>query len=278
VLHSAPAPGLLTRMRSMAMPAAQTPGGGGGGRGSGGSGGGGSASCGDPDAWLLTVMRKENNRAMLAALENALAVFVADAAKQTLSFPPKGVFYRRVCRAVALRYHLACHVEPVAGVASAESGPMRLVLVKTPDSAVPAKRLAELVQGSDGPVASLGAAICATGTSRAASAAPTTVARQPGALLDATPLNAGASPTGAVPSGQDAEILPDPEPAARPSAVLRRPSNDPNARNGVRASGSSSSAGPGAVKNITEEEYETCVGAFLLRPRPLRLPLEAPER
>lgn len=121
---------------------------------------------------------------------------------------------------------------------------MRLVLVKTPDSAVPAKRLAELSDELLGVVS--GTFGAAPGSAPEATSTTLSVMRAP--VLAAS---------SQVPWGPDAEILPDPEPKTGPSAVLRRPPTDPSFRGGSRFFSLSGPPGSGSVKNVTEEEYET---------------------
>jgi hypothetical protein len=101
-----------------------------------------SATIQDLDPWLLSVMRKERNRAALVSLEKMLHEFVAKSAEQQFVFPPKGRFYRKVCHAVAGWYKLDHRLEQAPNAAVDE---LQLILIKTPLTAVPAFSLAELV-------------------------------------------------------------------------------------------------------------------------------------
>lgn len=160
---------------------------------------------------------------MLASLENTLANFLGDTSQQTLPFPPKSDFFEKVARAVAARFRLAAHTEPVSAAAGAKK---RIVLVKTVDSAVPTRRLAEVAlaakagagDGGEGEVV-----VCAPWGSDV-------VAAEGGVVGDVVVEKAA------------------------PSAVLKRPTNG-DGRNGGRLA----AKGGGSVKNVTEEEYETYV-------------------
>lgn len=88
----------------------------------------------EADALLWRVLQKEKNRLMVARLEDTLAAFLTDASESHLQFPPRNAFHRKVCVAVARRFHLDHRLEPCpAGVS--------LVLFKTPTSAIPNHRL-----------------------------------------------------------------------------------------------------------------------------------------
>lgn len=270
----------------------------------------------ESDAWLVTVMRKESNRAMLAHLERALISFVNDSSLQSLPFPPKGAYYRRVCCAVAQRFQLAFRVDamdPAAvsasrgwpattsasamSVATAIDGPMRLVLLKTPESAVPATRLADLVPSVDGdtgggqmglvgsqPSPSWNAAGTRSADSWRDPSPPTGAAASRDSakilgkqFISDPPARPGASNLTRYPPGEprdstgSSSLRPaqcdsytrnpagDIDPLLRPATVLRRPVSE--GRNaGSRPFGSSGMSGSGSsgpLKNVTEEEYET---------------------
>jgi hypothetical protein len=106
-----------------------------------------SATIHDLDPWLLSVMRKERNRDSLVSLEKLLHEFVAKSTEQQFVFPPKGRFYRKVCHAVAGWYKLDHRLEQVPNAAADE---LKLILIKTPHTAVPAFSLAELVASAAG--------------------------------------------------------------------------------------------------------------------------------
>jgi hypothetical protein len=101
-----------------------------------------SATVNDVDPWLVSVLRNERNRAAVVSLEKLLHEFVANSPDQQFLFPPKGRFYRKVCHAVALWYKLDHRLEQTPNATADE---LRLVLVKTPTTAVPATSLANLV-------------------------------------------------------------------------------------------------------------------------------------
>lgn len=159
---------------------------------------------------------------MLASLEKTLANFLRDTSQQTLPFPPKSDFFEKVARAVAARFRLAAHMEPVSAAAGAKK---RIVLVKTVDSAVPTRMLAEVALAAEAGAGDGGegeVVVCAPWGS--------VVVAAEGAVSDAVVEKAA------------------------PSAVLKRPTNG-DGRNGGRLA----AKGGGSVKNVTEEEYETYV-------------------
>lgn len=82
---------------------------------------------------------------MISALEDSLYVFLSS--PQThLPFPPRPSFHRKVCSLVASQYGLDQILEPygTAPLSTGDPQPVRLVLVKTPHSAAPKVRLADL--------------------------------------------------------------------------------------------------------------------------------------
>lgn len=117
------------------------------------------AEAAESNAWLRRVMQSAKNKAMIARLEDSLHVFVSDGEQTQLPFPPRSAFHRKVCYLVARRYGLAHRLEqhaeqPPVGEAQA----VRLVLLKTPHSAIPGERLAQIADapavsegGKDGP-------------------------------------------------------------------------------------------------------------------------------
>lgn len=94
----------------------------------------------DADACLLSVMRNERNRAMLASLEDNLLSFLADNSMSRLPFPPKSLFFCKVCQAVAQLYKLDCEFDTSLEL---PQGLRKLVLSKTPSSCAPVSRVSE---------------------------------------------------------------------------------------------------------------------------------------
>jgi hypothetical protein len=223
---------------------------------------------------------------MQAWLEQALSSFLCDSSASTLPFPPKTPFFRKVCGAVADLYRLDSRLEQAPGESD---GTLRLVLVKTPDSAIPSRAIttfstpevvrscpASAVAASPASVVDADPACIAQDASIASaparnSTSPSTLRsrsptphRQHGLLLTLDADTPSTSALPACPLASDAfEDVPE---ASRPATVLRRPT-DANSR-GLRGSGGTGVGGPcsNAVKNITEEEYESFVSCLLQPP------------
>lgn len=235
------------------------------------------------DDWLLTVMKKERNRVMLAALEKTLSSFIQDPKLQRLPFPPKGAFHRKVCHAVAQRYQLDHRLEQAP---NSSGGELRLVLIKTSASSVPSVSLDQLLkeyQRADGSVDAIPQAGTTGGATPRRTAPDVHTTLPDTALLknlsltdsfaDKPKLQANAAGDTGVTPPYPTNIFASertgpsygkdhgkPDAASRPSAVLRRPGTAP--RHGLKPGSSEDSPlslSAGGVKNITVEEYKRFV-------------------
>jgi hypothetical protein len=218
----------------------------------------------DTGAWLQTVMKRERNRAMLASLEHALSAFVRDSGSAELPFPPKTPFFRKVCGAVANRYRLDSRLEQAL---DHPDGTVRLVLVKTSDSLIPDQTLAELVplEPAHPPLTP-----APTPSPAPAPQQPTYLATASASLSISPSTSESNLPALSQHAGSSSDLacvadVPGTPPSppqmdsTRPATVLRRPT-DGNVR-GARGNGSfcAGTQGPSAIKNVTEEEYESYV-------------------
>lgn len=99
----------------------------------------------DDDAWLCRLLHNPKNQRMISRLEDTLEEFLQTTTQTILPFPPRTPFHRRVCLAVARRFHLDHRLD-----SSQDSEAVCLVLVKTSLSCAPAARLASVVTHGGG--------------------------------------------------------------------------------------------------------------------------------